>query len=345
MADFTATTLLEYRIGFEQSMAGEMGQQVLRRDATRVAQSMMDGSALLLPGGQAQVDAMKQSTQRTGEILVMKPRTDATRNARGCSGSGRADSAKFALSWQYVGADFELIPLLHDNNELSFQNAYNHEMAEAQKKIMQKIDTLSVAFLEANKGTNGGTYSATNFNSGQNYTKILTADNDEFFNIMQTEMHENNFESDHYINVHKMYQIRETMRLANQGAGNADNLQYQLAAFKQYGSNKVANPTGDTFKHSSFVFVPGTVGMFQWINLDFRRGGTNGIDTWTTVSLPSLGSCEMKIKDTCEDRSGTYGSGFEAARVLSCVIGLEICFLSAYETGTNTGIYKYAQQA
>jgi hypothetical protein len=99
--------------------------------------------------------------------------------------------------------------------------------------------------------------------------------------------------------------------------------------------------TGST-EGSSFVFVPGTVGLINYNNKLHTEGRSINGDTWTTIANPYAPSLpfDLKVKEACTDNSGTSSSrGADLTTKYELV--LEFAKFKAYTSTTDTGIYKF----
>lgn len=337
---YAATELLEARAFLEDAQAGKIQQNELRRPITGALNAYVASTPSLILGGSGTLESIKNSHEQVTKVPVLTKLTADNGTVRKCGTTGTGDSAMVTLSYQTLYEGFAMSELLHDNNIVAYQAALRHNFMEKFRILHQRLEVLLAAHLEANKSAvNNG--SINNFDIPTSTMQVAFANRNQMFASIMTEMAENNFMPE-FMNVHsmgqKMYQFLQQL----EGAGNQNNLAPQQNGFIHHGSNLVTPPTGT--ENSSYIFVPGTVGIIgPWMNKLHRKGAVSGPDTWTTIPDPFIPGWvwELKIQTGCVDNS-SVSVGREADLVTSFGISGEFAFVKAYTSNTDTGIYKYS---
>lgn len=337
---YAATELLEARAFLEDAQAGKIQQNELRRPITGALNAYVASTPSLILGGSDTLTRIKNSSEQVTKVPVLTKLTADNGTVRKCGTTGEGDSAMVTLSYQTLYEGFAMSELLYANNMVAYQQALRHNFMEKFRILHQRLEVLLAAHLEANKSAvNNGTINT--FDNPTDTMQVAFANRNQMFASIMTEMMENNFMPE-FFNVHSMGQKMYQMLQQFEGSGNQNNLAPQQEGFKHYGSNLVTPPTGT--ENSSYIFVPGTVGIIgPWMNKLHREGRVAGQDTWTNIPDPFIPGWvwELKIQTGCVDNSGV-SAGREADLVTSFGISGEFAFVKAYTSNTDTGIYKYS---
>jgi len=337
---YSATELLEARAFLQDAQNGKIQQNELRRPPTGALQAFIDSTPALIMGGNDTLKRIKESSEQVTKVPVLTKLAATNGTARKCGASGpEGDSAMVTLSYGTLVEDFSMSELLYRNNLVKYQEALRHNFMEVFRNLHNRLETLMTGFLETNKSlVNDG--SINTFNAGTGTMSVLQANKAQFFASIMAEMGENDFNAP-FLNVHTMNQRMIQMLQQLEGSGNSNNLAPQQSGFSHYGSNNFgAAATGQT---TSFIFIPGTVGLIgPWLNGLHRDGADIGTDTWTTVPDPFIPgwNWELKIKRACTDNTSISASR-SADLVTQFVISGEFSRVKAYTSDTDTGIYKY----
>jgi len=304
-----------------------------RRSAYGALEAANVGVDKLIPA--TTLTQLKEASAHATSVDVFVKEANGTLAARKCSGTGTGTTANVALSYQSFYEEFQISDVEHHGNRAKMADAFAHLLNERLKSLHSRVNAAAITDLEAKAVASAGTFGATVANA----TQFAAADRLNFFNQMKTNLEENDFFGP-YENVHSFSQSELVRYDQAQGGANATNLQFQLGDYNHYASTGITNGVG--VESTGYIFERGTFGMIPWINPTFRGGKDIGSDVWTTMADPFglLGTLELKVKKECADNSGSF-TGAEADYVESYVLGLEVAFVSAYDsTGTNSGIYK-----
>lgn len=305
-----------------------------RRSKYGALEAAIAGVDKLVP--RTTLQQIKEATSQATSVDVFAKEAEGSLAARKCSGTGGATTASVALTYQPFFEEFQISSIEHEGNRAKMAETLAHMLNERFKSLHSRINAAGVAYLEANAVAGAGSFGTTVANAKQ-FAQGVKAD---YFNQLTTNMEENDFFGD-YINVHSFSQAQLVRLDEANNDNNINNLDSTSLGFRHYSAKGVTNGLG--VESTGYVFQDGTFGIIPWTNQLSRMGKSIGTDTWGTIADPFglLGSLELKVKEECVDNSGTLGAGAEADHVISYVMGLEVAYLSAYDsTGTDSGIYK-----
>lgn len=342
---YSATELLEARAFLTDASAGKIQQNELRRPITGALQALEASGPSLILGGTETIKSLRESSEQAVKIPILKKLTADNGTTRLCgSGGQEGDSAMVSVTWQTLSEKFSMSELLYANNSVKYQAAFRHNFMEKFRILHQRLEVLSVAYLESNKSlVNAGTINT--FSTPTSTMPVALANKAQYFASIMAEMMENNFQPE-FFNVHSTSQMMMQALQQYEGAGNANNFAPQQNGFRHFGTNLFSAPSGAS--SGSYIFIPGTVGIVgPWMNQLHRNGANLGdMEVWTTVPDPFISGWvwELKIKRGCVDNSGV-SAGREADLVTQFVISGDFSFVKAYTSNTDTGIYKYAMMS
>lgn len=282
------------------------------------------------------LQSIKEATSQATSIDVFVKEADGVLTARKCEGTGGATTATVPLTYQPFFEEFQISSIEHEGNRAKMAETLAFLISERMKSLHSRVNAAGVAYLEANALAGAGSFGVPAANAMQ----FAQATKGDYFNQLTTNMEENSFYGQ-YVNVHSFSQSQAVRLDQSNNDNTINNLTSQSLGFTHYASTGVVNIP--LVQSTSYIFEDGTFGMIPWINSLSKAGKTIGTDTWGTIADPfgTLGTLELKIKESCVDNSATLGAGAEADAVISYVIGGEFAFLSAYDsTGADSGIYK-----
>lgn len=303
----------------------------VRRSRYGAVEAANDGVNKLVP--KTTLQSIKEATSQATSIDVFVKEAEGTLTARQCAGAGGATTATVPLTYQGFFEEFQISEIEHEGNRAKMAETLAHLISERFRSLHTRINAAGNAFLEANAVAGDGSFGTV----AGNAREFAQADKVNYFNEVTTNMEENDFFGQ-YVNVHSFSQA-ELVRLDN--ANNMNNINNVTSGNFAHYSSGITNDVAA--ESTSYIFQDGTFGMIPWINSLSKKGATTGTHTWGTIADPFglLGTLELKVKEDCVDNSATLGAGAEADKVISYTMGLELAFLSAYDsTGLDSGIYK-----
>ena len=338
---FTPTVLLNGLVSVGEVNGLVFQENERRRSKYGALEAHVQGTPMLIPA--SRLTDLRTSEERVTSIDTFKKEPLGSGTARKCVGTGTGTTARTPLVYSTIMEEFSISTLEHTNNLTRQQEAFNHLLNEKLKSMASRADTLAVANLEANKSVvNAGSiyaFGTAPFDTAAHKVPN-TLDKNLFFNNVSVEMQENDFDGQ-YWNIASTSQ-KALIRFANlQGAGNATNLAALDDDFSHFTSNRVTNADA-AIESTSYMMTPGTVAMISWINTLERNGAVAGQDKWESFDDPFglLGRIGLKINETCTDNSGSF-AGAQADLVTSYVLSVDLAFVAAFTSDTDTGIYKY----
>ena len=337
---FSATELLEARAFYDDVASGKFQTNELRRPVINTTYAFLDSTPMSIVGGKSTLDALKKSGEQLTKIPTLTKLSADNGTTRTCATSSvEGDSALTTVSYSTYSEGFSMSELLYANNDIPYQAALRHLLNEKMVLIMQRLEQNLVSYLEANyasthNATSGG---LATFTGG--IGAVSLANKNEYFSRLATMMMQNNFMPS-YTHVHSMGLTNRIMLQQFEGSGNSNNLAPQQTGFNHYAANLV--PTTGSTEGTSFVFVPGTVGLLNYNNRLHTANRVEGYDIWTTIANPFAPALtfDLKVKTACTDNSGT-SSARGADLVTKYELVLEFARYKAYTSTTDTGIYKF----
>lgn len=331
---YGATTLLEARKAIENAQTAGITRNELRMPTFGAFKAHVDNAGLLIPG--LDITDLRKYTGQPTKVAVRVKGAAGTGTTRKCAGTGTGTTALKSLTFQTIVEEFAISYLESATNQFDYQQMFNFQLAERLRSAYTRLDAAAVAHLEAIKSTvNNGTRYST---SVANAKRVPFNDYNRLFGRLTTEMMGNDFAG--------LADIVASPNLADawnyvmrQGAGNGQNLGFQVDDYRMYFDRFIADGTG--VDSTAYLFAPGTIGVFPWTNQLARDGKDIGTDVWTTFTDPVMGiTWELKMKKGCADSSATVTGG-EADYVESFVLSAEFAFTEAYTSTGDTGVYKY----
>ena len=338
---YAATELQEARAFYDDVASGRFQTNELRRPIINTTRAFMDSTPFSVLGGKETLEKIKKSGDQTTKVPILTKLTADNGTARTCATSGaEGDTALTTLSYTTYVEKFKISTLMLQNNDISYQTTLRHLMNEKMRILMQRLETNLAAYLESSHATTSGAETQATIGTFTGDIGIVAlADKNEYFSRLTTAMMQNNFAGP-YQHVHSMGLSNRIMLQQNEGSGNSNNLAPQQQGFTHYGANLV--PTTGSTEGTSFVFVPGTVGLLSYNNVLHRNNTQHGDDIWTTIANPFMPGLTFDLKSTtaCTDNSGT-STHRGADLVTYFELVLEFSRYKAYTSDGDTGIYKF----
>lgn len=353
MANFTTTEYLTRALLVSQSMSSGIQKGELRGKLNGSIDAMLQSTPLLIQGGQASLDELKTRVDHDVKIPVMKRSTRTVGSARNCATSTSTDdSALVTPTWATItDGGFQINLSTSYGNMFNFEQQVASHFKESFRILHEKMSLDNLTFLEANKATAAGQVGTINtYNVLNGQMQVSLANKDDYFGSAYAEMRENRY-SGPYTHIHTLGKMEfEIARQTAQGAGNSTNLAWQPGlGWNHFPEQQFTGASGTT--GSSYIFEPGTVGLFSWTRPDFRAGINLGdIDVWTTIPDPVYPGLtwELKINRSCGNGNSynTGGAGYENSDLIKFLISADFSRLGRYtSTAGDTGIMKYAQMS
>ena len=157
------------------------------------------------------------------------------------------------------------------------------QMKNARLDIAAEIESDMVTKLEAYKNTVDPSSTLSTWDGTNYVNEIANASKDEYFSYLETEMRGRNYNGTlQVINTNAANALIKYT--ANQGAGNAENLQFQYPGLDLYWSNSITN-LSDYFC-TTYAVESGGLGLVDWIPPKNREGLVHGYKEFTAMPDP-----------------------------------------------------------
>lgn len=289
---------------------------------------------------------IKASNQRPTKVVYQKNKSFTINDARSNTPAGeQSGSGLDTLTWGEKNFVVKYTEKLFQNNELSAAEAFAVNMWNGEKSFWESHEAnVLLAFLEANKST---------VNAGDGYDGALTggnmlidgADKEQFYNIVDTHMQLNNYDSP-FQDIFNTYWSKYTKFDAAQGEANQKNLAWQFDGFDYYPSNKVT-PIDGSYAGKNYIIPAGGVAMVTWnnpMNVAGKEHENGRLFRSESMFFPGV-FFDVFAKESWGDTS-TGGSGEQTGDIQDPTINYEFTLHYANWTQpiTNAGessIFRY----
>jgi hypothetical protein len=321
---YSATVLDEFRLNYDRQ---NLDYYTNRLSTYGAYATYVKDTPNLLPGAQELVNERRLAS-RTVSVPIIKKTTPTTNSSRSCNAkTNQGTSAYVTPSWTTVETGFMMVPSEHEGNNISYQNAFDKLMLQAQSAFLLDADTDAVtdiiASLNAYIGAEDNPFAVT-----ANYLQVPLAYHDTFFDEFGAILLTDDLPSDN-VNIIGSPRVKPLVSYyQNQGSGNSANTAYQFGPYSFAYTNRVTVSTA--YLGTAYGAPVGSLGYLSWVDPDARRGhmSTDG-KQWSTVELPLLGqTVGMLFQSTCGDKSSLFTGG-EATLVESFSFSFDRAFVTA----------------
>lgn len=295
---------------------------------------------------------VKQDTERTNSILSADVRAKIKRsfgnsvvipvldyddvtigNVRSCTiADDENNSALVTLTFVTYAFGFTMTPSQHFNNDVSYQADYDRKLKKYLVKFASLLDTAAISLLETNKNIYAGTL-ANYYPFTGNALQVTDAQKNDFYNQLETIMMEMDFYDKTHV-VTSTSGMPLVNRLANQGAGNQTNEQWQLNGYAFHPTNRITVPGGS--KAVLYAVQEGSTAVENRNDPDAIMGSRIGDHlVWEEVEMPIV---NMKMasfyREDCGDVSGMHAgtSKLTRAKKEGYEFSTDVVFVSSYNS-------------
>ena len=210
-----------------------------------------------------QVDYLRRDSQSVG--------TYRSASLTGAMGTSTRDSLTFVTYTR----EFTISDDNARNNTFGAARQLAAQITNARLDIGASIETAGITKLEAFKNTVDVSSPLSTWDSSNYINQVANADEDRYFNILETEMRMRNYNG--ALQVINYGTMNEVMNWQGaQGVGNASNLQFQYGDKMFYTSNSITN--GSDYVGTSYVVEEDSLALVDWIPAKNREGLTNHAD-------------------------------------------------------------------
>jgi hypothetical protein len=258
------------------------------------------------------IENAKKSSRHAVKIPVINRQTAANVDVDSCTPPSRDITTAFqSVSFANYGFSVEVLPEAHLDNYVSVAESMQTQLMAGWKNIYERLDTASLAFLEANKnaltGLTSNHFTVASGALSYDYTKV-----DSLYGKVNGAMSLLDLSSGglykEVANTEALTSnlLRQTLGLNNQQnfAGLNGGLQGS-SNFQTYTSNRL---TTGLNKEVRYIFPEGSFAMLNWLDPKARGGWRiSESEYWTTIKDPLFGQDFLvHYFKRCKDASATY---------------------------------------
>lgn len=279
---------------------------------------------------------IKNSFGNTVVVPVIDTQDVTISNVRSCTIADDENTSKLVtLVFVTYSFGFTMYPAQYYNNDIKYQTDFTTKMKRYTNKLAATLDSAAVAVLEANKNqfwTGIGPYTVT-----ADALQVSQAQKNDYYNNLQSIFDTMDF----YDTLHVVSSTSGSplvRRLAEQGAANQTNEQWQLSPYEFHWTNRIPNAGG--IQSTQYVVAEGNVGVETRVDPDARLKHRIGDQIqWDTVNVPlpnSPNGLEMGLlyRKDCADgsfiQSGT--SGLTATLREGWLYSADVCYIAPYNS-------------
>ncbi len=292
---------------------------------------------------------LKTSFNRPVSIPVFDRTTIVPGTTISCNPVGvTPTSALVPVTWQTRSFTIRIIPIEHDNNEMSLQMTFNQQLNAGIRGVTEAIENDIFTVLDNNRtqNLNNDLSVFAPFNPATDQIEIPQTSKDQMWSYMRAILGQNDYTPNYHV-VNSWGIEPEKDFYVNQGAGNAANTAFQFADLSFYRSNRVVNAGN---QGTGFIMPMSAIAWVPWVNNQARRGGQaangSGLKRWSVANVPGIGDMALLENETCADVSATI-SGATAAQVLDWEYSIEYALPVTYNSdiaNTSNAIVKFVLQ-
>jgi hypothetical protein len=326
---------------------GKFGSFENRLSEYGALRAFNDNAPRLLP--ESAVVQMKKSVRQPEKLPVLNKYDATVITAPSCNPTGSAQTSAFkTLTWAFVGFETKIIPSDNEDNYITETEAFAQQLAMGWKAVFANLDTKAVTALETNKST--GLVTSTN-------DKVTTEAGDYAYAGIAEEMflsvpglmmlNDNNgpwndiASTESLSTLKKIEAFGENNYYNLKADGTPDGVKLQ-GDYKHFLTNRIIPAGGDLETH--YLAPDGTIGVYNWIDSDSRKGRVAGNKEWGHFQDPMFGFdwSYFKVKD-CYDASGTNGNARAYGEIGQ--VGAWFAFVTEYSSDTTSPIIKLVRRA
>ena len=323
------TRLDAYRLAYDESKLDAFEHRLSNYGAFNVFKK---DTPNLVPGF-ADIELNRMSAARTVSVPVIAKQSYTVTGTRSCTASTYESTSAFVdTSWNTLRSAFEMIPAQYKGDYLKYEQDFNRKMFNLQKAFLTSLDNASLSALSSNKAAYDGTSSNPYPFTGSVYQVPLT-DSTNVFNEAKAILLADDLPMDGLNVIGSPRTLSLVNKYSAQGAGNAQNLLYQLTGYNFNYTPRLSVATSDIA--SMYICPEGSLAFLSWVDIDAQQNFKAGIHEWTTMELPLLGiTVGVHYQATCADNSGTL-TGLNASATESYEFSFDYALMNAYNSDTS----------
>lgn len=246
------------------------------------------------PGG-ILTSQLKETALRSAGKLVKTPvlnfKDVTVRSTRPLTIAADENTSAFiTFTFVTLAYGFKMYPAQHFNNEISYQEDFDHKYKAMIVKFIQTLEGLGATALNnAKTQVIGEVVGGHAFTSNVvSETGISTLKNSYILNSLAPMMASNDFYSME-LDIIGNQSLRDIIgRMEGYGTYNEENKVLQLGSKRLHWSNQIANAAGKNA--TGYAVAPGTLGLLYRVEPDsLMRTKLDTSHEWDTINLPMLG--------------------------------------------------------
>ena len=304
----------------------------------------MKGREFTIP----ELSKIRAADTQTTSALYLKKGSFSTGTTKSCSPTGAtAGSGKVDLSWATVNVVVKVNHKQHNGNQIGVDMALANNLYNAEQALWLQLDTLLLAYLEANKSgvNNGGsaTLGGNSFDSVHDLMPLTQAQKARFYNLAQADMLKNNYNPS-YLHIADTMWTADKNYFGAQGPANSTNTAFQFAGFEDFSSNLISPGLigGTTYESIHYIVPEGGVVLLDWNDPLNRATKVSGEKAWFTMQSLIRPEFTFDVFKTtaCADTSADGGSTQDLVDTYEISLNYAIA-KQPIETSGETPIFKY----
>lgn len=277
------------------------------------------------------------SMGNTVQVPVINYDGDVTvNNERSCViGDDENTSALYTIEWATLSVGFTMVPVLYDNNEISYEHDFARKMDKICRALATALDELAIAALESKKTK--VFKDALYYDTTGNAVQVPWIARENFMGSIDAIMRANCYPG--MIHVIGGAGIQDTIsKLAQKDIYNEVNKRNEYANKVFHYTNNIVNEDG-IFATAYFV-EDGNVGVLTRVDREALRGTRANGHEWGVVRLPYIDlPVGSHYYTSVGDNSAIAGA---ASADMNCTVkeyfgfSLDVAFIVAYNNDTDT---------
>jgi hypothetical protein len=297
---------------------------------------VMDSASSIGIVDEGLVEKARISNGRTLQSVVLDDSPVSILNVRNVTIADQQATSKLVnFTFATFAFEFTMVPVAHDNNEVSYQREFNTLMNQRIIALGASLDSACLTNLEASKtqvlaDTLGGKYTFP--------ADVVTATNaqkDDILGDVNPLMHGNDYYGNLHIIGNPSVDSHMRTRLLEQAAFNERNKSYQYQDKTFHWTNRLANGAGNAF--TFFAVEEGSCGiLFRPEREVLRRTIARTGHEWGEVQLPLLdipmGTYYYESVGDFNAYNGATTADMKRVRKQHFGFAIDVCIFSAYNS-------------
>lgn len=284
---------------------------------------------------------IKASFGNSVVVPVIDSRTVTIGNVRSCTIADDENTSKLVtITFVTYAFAFTMYPAQYYNNDIKYQTDFTTKMKLYTNKLAATLDSAAIANLEANKNTFWTGVSGNPYTQSGDALQVSQAQKNDYYNNLESIM----ATMDYYGPLHIVSSTSGAplvRRLAEQGAANSTNEQWQITPYDFHFTNRIPNAGG--IQSTQYVVQEGSVGVETRVDPDALAGHAIGTQMkWDKVNVPLPGGSSIEMgsfyREDCSDASAlqTGTSGLTRTKREGWEFSVDVAFVNTYSSAPSS---------